>query len=208
MNKTNKSQPKGVPTPLEVLKDISKGASDQMKYEASQLPKDFAAELFGIKTSPTTFSAEITPGEVLEIKDVFSGKRGEIAEQRQRIQLERRLIEEEKILVEKRTNELRLQLKALQEELVVLANRTEGLAKEIQVAAMQAPVESGIYHITFFERLLEYIKSFRKRVENASVWLYAFNKRAAKRNAWGAAYKKFGAKYLLSGEHYLQRSAG
>ena len=60
----------------------------------------------------------------------------------------------------------------------------------------------------YCRKLLEFIKSFVKKVEEASVWLHALNKRSAKKNVWGANYKKFGAKYLLSGEHYLQRSAG
>jgi hypothetical protein len=110
-------------------------------------------------------------------------------------------------MIERRSNELRLQLKAIMQEVVILAGNTQDLGKEVQLAAMQAPIEPGVYHIIFFEKLLEFIKSFRKKIEEASVWLHISNKRAQKKNFWGR-YKQHGAKYLLSGEHYASRSAG
>src|SRR3989344_1908364 len=91
---------------------------------------------------------------------------------------------------------------------IALEQKTESLAEETKIAALQGPVEPGIYHIIFFEKLLDFLKSFSKKIEEASVWLHAVNKRAAKKNVWGAHYKSHGAKYLLSSEHYLQRSAG
>jgi len=54
---------------------------------------------------------------------------------------------------------------------------------------------------------LEFMKSFRKKIEDAQIWLHASNKRAEKKNFW-STYKKHGSKFLLSPDHYLQRSAG
>ena len=71
------------------------------------------------------------------------------------------------------------------EEVVVLADTTQDLGAEVKVAAMQAPVEPGIYHVIFFEKLLEFVRSFRKKIEEASVWLYASNKRAQKKKRRG-----------------------
>jgi len=132
----------------------------------------------------------------------------EVKKAKKQVSFERRLLEEERVQVEKKTNELRMQLTAIREEILFLAQKTEDLAEETQVAAFQAPVEPGIYHVIFFEKLLEFVKSFRRKIEEASIWLHAVNRRAARKNVWGANYKKSGAKYLLSGEHYLQRSAG
>src|SRR4030043_501414 len=58
-----------------------------------------------------------------------------------------------------------------------------------------------------FEKLLEFVKSFRKKIEESSVWLHATNKRAEKQNYW-SKFKKHGGKFLLSADHYLTRSAG
>ena len=84
---------------------------------------------------------------------------------------------------------------------------TQELAEEVQIATMQAPVEPGIYHLVFFERLLEFIKSFRQNIGQAKNWLQSSNKRAQKKNYW-ANYKKHGGKFLLAADHYVSRSAG
>lgn len=204
-NKKQKAQPQ--PNPLETLRDIGSSAAQQMRQEAAKIPTNFMEQL-GVRPYGKNFSGELEPGESLEINDVFSGQHEELKKLRQQTALERRLLEEERIQVEKKTNELRIHLTAIREEIIVLAKNTENLAEETQIAAMQAPIEPGVYHVIFFEKLLEFINSFRKKIEEAGVWLHAVNKRASKKNAWGANYKKHGAKYLLSGEHYVTRSAG
>lgn len=196
------------PNPLETLKDIGMSTAKQMRDEAAKIPGDFMEQLIGVRPFGKKFSGEIEPGEALNISEVYSGQREEIVKLRNQTALERKLLEEEKIQVEKKTNELRIHLTAIREEIIVLATKTENLAEETQIAAMQAPIEPGVYHLIFFEKLLDFINSFRKKIEEAGIWLHAVNKRAAKKNRWGANYKKHGASYLLSGEHYLSRSAG
>lgn len=209
MNDKNKKQ-KGIlnqANPLESLKDIGAGTVKSLKEDLlSQTPKDFIDQILGPRTR--NFSGEIIAGESLEISEVLSGSHQEKLKLRHQLHLERTLRVEEKESIDRKSNELRIQLSSIQQEILELAQGTQDLAEETQIAAMQAPIEPGIYHILFFEKLLEFVKSFRKKIEEASVWLHATNKRAAKKNAWGANYKKHGAKYLLSGEHYLSRSAG
>lgn len=192
---------------LESLKDIGGSTVKSLREDlVEKVPQDFLDQVFGTRVQ-RKFSGELTPGETIEINEVFSGQYEEKQKIQKHLTLERRLREEESIRMEKRTNELKIQLKVLMEEVVVLAEKTQDLGSEVQIAAMQAPVEPGVYHIIFFEKLLEFIKSFQKKVEEAAVWLHASNKRAEKKNYW-ARYKKHGGKFLLSGEHYLTRSAG
>ena len=200
MNNNNKKGQKFTrqPNPLEALKDIGTSTADQMKREASKLPGDFMEQLLGIRPQPRNFSGELIPGEAIEINEVFSGRYEEIQRSKKQVALERKLLEEERVQVEKKTNELRMNLHAIREEILILAQKTENLAEETQIAAMQGAVEPGIYHVIFFEKLLDFLKSFSKKIEEASVWLHAVNKRAAKKNVWGAHYKSHGAKYLLS----------
>ena len=195
-------------TPLETFKALGSSTVDQMKSEMSKLPENFMDQLFGVKIPQKKYSGEIELGESVEFSEIFSGKREEIIKLKKQEFLERKLLQEEKIQVEKKTNELKLQLKAIQNEIITFSVKVGELAQETKIAAMQAPVEPGVYHVIFFEKLIEFIKSFGKKIEEAQVWLHAVNKRAQKKNAWGANYKKHGAKYLLSSEHYLQRSAG
>ena len=93
------------------------------------------------------------------------------------------------------------------QEVLALAQTTQNIGQEVEIASIQAPVNPGVYHVIFFEKLLEFIKSFRRKIEDAGVWLHASNEKALKKNYWGL-YKKHGSKFLLSPDHYLQRSAG
>ena len=192
---------------VESLKDLGTGTAKSVKEDlVSKIPSDVIDQLFG-QAFPKNTSGEIVPGESLEFKEVLSGVREEKEKIRNQISIERRLFEEEKIQVQKKTNELRIQLRAITEEVYSLAKTTQELSEEVQVASMQAPIEPGVYHVIFFEKLLEFIKSFRKKIEEGSLWLHTSNKRAQKKNYW-TRYKQYGGKFLLSADHYLTRSAG
>jgi len=209
MTKSTKSQtPKkerSVQNILETLKDIGTSSADALTKDVLR-PEDFLEQIIGFPQKDN-FSGDIAPGEQVEMEDVFSGKRDEDEATRSQLNLERQLLNQERAMIEKKTNELKIQLQAIMEEVVALSQSTSTLAKEVQIAAMQAPIEPGVYHVIFFEKLLEFIKSFRKKVDEAAVWLYSTNKRAEKKNYW-SMYKKKGSSFLLSPDHYLQRSAG
>ncbi|OGM13671.1 hypothetical protein A3A76_02760 [Candidatus Woesebacteria bacterium RIFCSPLOWO2_01_FULL_39_23] len=193
---------------VESLKDVGDNTVKSIKEDfVGKIPGDFMDQLFGSASTNKNASGEIIPGESLEFNKVLSGEKAEEDRLRQQITFERRLHEEEKVQIQKKTNELRIQLKVISEEIISLAKNTQNLSTEVQIAALQAPIEPGIYHVIFFEKLLEFIKSFRKKIDEASIWLHSSNKRAQKKNYW-TSYKKHGGKFLLSGEHYLQRSAG
>ena len=192
---------------LESLKDLGTGTAKTVKRDLLEASgEDFFRQLLGTKAEKK-YTGEITPGEALELNEVYSGKRQENEKLRGQIELERRLREEEKSRIQEKGNELKLQLHALMQEVYELAKTTQGLGHEVEVASMQAPVNPGVYHVIFFEKLLEFMKSFRKKIEDAQIWLHASNKRAEKKNFW-SIYKKHGSKFLLSPDHYLQRSAG
>jgi len=194
---------------LESLKGIGGGVKGSVQEDLiKKMPGDIFEQLFGSQIGVgKNYSGEISAGEAIEIKDVFTGQAEENEKLRKRIGFERRLKEEELSVKDEKIGQLRMQLQAVMQETVTLVQVTQNLAEETQIAAMQAPVEPGIYHLFFFQNLLDFIQSFRKKVEEASVWLHSTNSRAQKKNYW-ARYKKHGSKFLLSGEHYLTRSAG
>ena len=190
---------------LESLKGIGAGAAQGLKNDILR-PSDFAEQIFGIPQKKN-YSGEISKGESLDMSNVFSGKQEENNLLRTQLTLERNMRQDEQIRSQRKAEELRVELHALIQEVKALANSSSNLAEEVQIAAMQAPVEPGVYHLVFFEKLIEFIKDFRKKIEDASVWLHATNKRAQKKNYW-TKYKKHGGKFLLSADHYLTRSAG
>ena len=188
---------------LESLKDIGGDTAGTLKKDVLR-GQDLLDQILG---NARSYSGEISAGESVEMSEVFTGQREENEKLKKQISNERQLREEEKVLTENKSNELRVQLQVIMKEVQVLTDTTQGLADEVQVATMQAPVEPGVYHVIFFQKLLEFIKSFRAKVEDASVWLHATNKRAEKKNYW-SKYKKHGSSFLLSADHYLTRSAG
>ncbi|OGM76090.1 hypothetical protein A2210_02130 [Candidatus Woesebacteria bacterium RIFOXYA1_FULL_40_18] len=191
---------------LESLKDISGGTVKSLKSDLfEKTGGEFFSQLFGPREKK--YSGDIIPGETLEFSDVFSGKQEENKKLKGQIALERQLVQEEKSRIDKKSNELKLQLHAIMQEVLALAQTTQNIGQEVEIASIQAPVNPGVYHVIFFEKLLEFIKSFRRKIEDAGVWLHASNEKALKKNYWGL-YKKHGSKFLLSPDHYLQRSAG
>jgi hypothetical protein len=192
---------------LESLKDVGKDAGNTFRKDLLEgASRDMLRQILG-EARPKKLSGEMKPGESIEFGELREGTHTQKQEERRRSALETRLLKEEKRNVEKKKEELKIQLYALQNEVAKLAEATQELGEKTKVAAMQAPVEPGVYHLVYFEKLLEFIQSFRKKVENASIWLNATNKRAQKKNYW-ATYKKHGSKFLLSPDHYLTRSAG
>lgn len=206
MSSGSASNKKPIANPLELLREAGDAAKRDL---LAPMPEEIARQLFGrMPRREQKFSGEILPGHAMEMKKVFSGQAGNENKLRKMISLERRLRQEDQILVERRTNELRIQIHAIHEEVQKAAKATIELSEEVKIAAFQAPSSETVYELYFLERIFDSIRSFRKKIQNASVWLASANKRAGKKNMWGNNYKKHGAKYLLSSEHYLQRSAG
>ncbi len=197
------------PAILEGLRDIGSNTTQSIKEDlVGGIPKDFMNQFFGSTGMPKRqVSGEISAGEQLIVNDLYSGKHQKEHDERKQIFFERTLLREERILVEKKTNELKIKLQQITDEIKVIAVTLPNTAEEIQTAQMQASVDPGIYHINFFDKILEFLKNFRKNISHANNWMVSANRRASKKNYWGRL-KTGGAKYMLSGEHYSQRSAG
>lgn len=192
---------------LESLKDLGTGAVGQTQDLLKGTSEDFFRELMGMGRPQVKRSGEIGAGESLSMNEILNGREEENKKLRAQISLERQLSSDEKRVSQEKTNQLKVQLQALTSEVQKVAVSTQNLAEQTQVAMIQAPAEPGIYHILFFQNVLEFLQSFRKKIDLAATWLQSSNKRAEKRNYWNM-YKKKGSSFLLSPEHYLQRSAG
>lgn len=191
---------------IESLKDIGSDFSGQGADFLKNTSEDFFKELVGFRPSVKR-SGEMKPGESIEMASVISGKEQENKKLRAQIALERNLSANEKRISQEKIQTLRSQLQQMTVEIVKLAQSTGDLATQTEVAMVEVPVNPGVYHVIFFEKVLEFLRSFRKKIDEASVWLASTNKRAEKKNYW-STYKKKGSSFLLSPDHYLQRSAG
>lgn len=192
---------------IESLKDLGNDFGSQGADLLKSTSEDFFNQLVGIQKAKENKSGEIKAGESLEMASMLNGKVEENRKLKAQISLERNLASDEKRLSEQKIGELRMQLQAMAVEIGKLAASTGNLATQTEVAMIEVPHDPGVYHIIFFEKVLEFLQSFRKKIDQAAVWLTATNKRADKKNYWNM-YKKKGSSFLLSPDHYSQRSAG
>lgn len=192
---------------IESLKDLGTDTAAQTRDLFKNTSEDFIRELLGLRKINIKRSGELTPGESLQMNDVLSGKEEGIQKEKKQIKFERTLLNEEAKTSREKNTELKVELQAIMQEIQKVAESTEGLAEATKAASISAPIEPGIYHINFFTNLLEFLQSFRNRIDLAATWLTSSNKRAEKKNYW-AQYHKKGTSFLLNPESYSQRSAG
>jgi len=192
---------------VESLKDLGSDFAAQGADLVKSTSEDFFNQLIGVQKVQENRSGDIKAGESVEMSAVLSGKIEENNKLRAQISLERILLSEERRLSEQKIGELRMQLTAIAIEIGKVAASTGNLATQVEISMIESPVNPGIYHLIFFEKVLEFLQSFRKKIDQATVWLGATNKRAEKKNYW-TMYKKKGSSFLLSPDHYSQRSAG
>ncbi len=194
---------------LEGLRGIGASGFTSLKKDIGQgIPEEFFRQMLGIEKPYARASGDIRPGQSIELTQAIEEQKEENKVLRMKLAQEQRLRSEDKNLFTQKTQELKMELHALSQETLKLAQSTQGLSREVEVAAMQAPANPGVYHVNFFEQLRNFIASFRKKIENASLWLQASNNRATKRRSFWGQVGQSGSKRLLSPEDYLQRSAG
>lgn len=192
---------------LEALKEVGNSTGKSVKEDLlRESAREFMNQILGMKPRKK-FSGDMEPGKEIVVNDVKTGKQEQADKLKKQLGFERQIRQEEKNILEKQNQNLRLELHAITTEIAKIAHSTPQLARQVEIATIQAPANPGVYHLIFFERILEFVRSFRKNIESANAWLGAANKRAQKKTFWGQ-YKKHGGKRLLSSEDYLQRSAG
>lgn len=194
---------------IESMRDIGQGGFDSFKDDlVKEGSKDFVRQLLGLERAPMNASGELKPGESLVISQALEDEKEENKVLRAQVARERQLRQEAESYNQEQSKEIRLKLNALQGEAARIAKETITVSSELKVAVIQATVDPGTYHINFFEKLLSFMQSFRKKIHEANLWLASANKRAQRRKTFWGQVAKGGAQRLLSGEDYSQRSAG
>ena len=192
---------------MEAIKELGNSTAKTFTNDlVKESSAEFMRQLLGLAPKKK-FSGELEKGQSFEPGKVLTGEYALAEKQKKQLRFERRILEEEKTEVEKKSNDLKLRLYAISQEIQAVVFSTPKLAKQVELAGLTATNNPGIYHVMFLEKILEFLKSFKKDIENAYVWLSATNKRANKRNFWNQ-YKVQKGSALLNPEHYNQRSAG
>ncbi|MBU1472626.1 hypothetical protein KKB64_02455 [Patescibacteria group bacterium] len=176
---------------LESLRSIGSGVGKTVaKDVVGKVGSDTLASLFGALPK----RGEITPDRP------FAGRYEQQVRPQPRPEIPQQLIENEKVMVQRQLETIRAELKALVASM-------KNLHQEIQKAIEETPVDPGIYHVNFFERLRAVLKILREQIKDSRSWLALWNNRKQKKHFWGL-YKKHGTKFGLSSERTLATSAG
>jgi hypothetical protein len=102
---------------------------------------------------------------------------------------------------------LKEQIESIRTELKALAASIKSLNTDIQRSITEAPVDPGIYHKNFFERLRSILILLREQVDDSRTWMSLYNNRKQKCGYWGM-YKKHGTTFGLSNERTIATQAG
>lgn len=191
---------------MEQLGELSSEAVNTAVSETKNITQEAINQLLGRKLQEKK-SGEIKPGESLYLNQELAKKTQENKILEQRLFAEHNLVKEIQAESQKKLNILRVKLQALMSEAAKIVASAGNLSEQTRATITDAPVNPGEYHIAFVQNLIDYIQTFRHKIDDAVAWMAESNKRSQKKNYW-AKYKKHGASFLLSSESYNARSAG
>lgn len=203
MNNSNfnpfQSQPKQRQMPIagdSILESIRGVGGDVGKT----LVKDVAGKV-GADAVSSLFGAPVQSGELHMNQEIVFNKEqnnpphahAERAPSRAPIQLVEKGIEQK--------------IDAIRQELQAISQSMKALNTEIQRAVTEVPIDPGVYHLNFYERLRSVLVILRTQIEDSRSWLALSTSRRKKKGYW-SLYKKHGTKFGLSAERTLATSAG
>ncbi len=113
----------------------------------------------------------------------------------------------EPVIIQEDQQILKQQIEAIRHELKALAASIKNLNSDIQRTITEVPVDPGIYHKNFLERIRSILMLLREQIDDSRTWLSLFTQRKQKRAYWGM-YKKHGTSFGLSSERTIATSAG
>lgn len=180
---------------LEALRQLGSGVGKTVvKDVALHVGSDALAALFGSMPKRTDLSPfQQTEGRRSEIQPVpFPIRRSEV--------MRPPMVRVEEV-------NLKQQVEAVRAELKMLASSVKAFNQEIQKAVAEQPVQPGIYHLNFMERLRSIIKILREQIEDSRTWLALSANRKKQKGYWGM-FKKHGTSFGLSSERSIATQAG
>ena len=179
---------------LEALRDLSGGVGKTVtKDVAGKVASDALASLFG---SP------IQQGEMHQNESIDFP-----VERQPRPAMRRPEIRPAEKVIFHEDAQIKQQLDAVRAELSALSKSIQMLSTENHKAVNETPVNPGVYHVNFYEKLRAVLQMLREQIDDSRSWLTMHQSRKKKMGYWGM-FKKHGTTFGLSNERSLATSAG
>lgn len=193
---TAKQQPKiANESILESLRSLGSGVGKTVAKDVTgKIASDALASLFG---TPVKKQGEISPNKPVQFQKERSPFPG----------FRRPEMTPRAPFVHQEEPHLKEQIEAIRGEIKALSASIKSLNTEIGKTVSEEPVNPGIYHKNFFERLRSMLVILREQVDDSRSWLALQNNKKKKMGYWGR-YKKHGTQFGLSNERTLATQAG
>ncbi len=189
---------------LEALRDLSGGVGKTVTHDvAGKVATDALTSIFG---TPTSQQGELRPNQSVNVPDRQAARQRPERFYPPFMRPEVRPVAPRPVIHEDQ-QKLSQQIEAVRQELKAIAASIQSLNADIGKAVNEVPVNPGIYHANFFERLRSVLKILREQIDDSRSWLTMHTSRKKKMGYWGM-YKKHGTTFGLSNERSLATSAG
>lgn len=179
---------------------------EQLKSIPNPTSKSFKKDL--INHGTRVMQNQVIGGESLEAGESY--EKPVSTEQVERRELPKQAayeVRQEIILFTSQEQETQRQIEALQTELIALIRVVKEVDFEIQKNVMQIPVNPGVYHLNFLDRVRNLLKLVREKLEDSRTWLKLANNKRKQKGYW-SMYKKKGTSFGLSGERAVSTQTG
>lgn len=181
---------------LEALRGLSGGVGKTVtKDVAGKVASDALASLFGAMPKQ---SGELKPNQSIDLG----------VEEQPQPRYRRPEVAPATRPVHEDSQKIAQQIESVRAELKALAASVKSLNTEINKAVSEVPVDPGIYHVNFFERLRSILKVLREQIDDSRTWLALSAERKQKKLGYWAMFKKHGTTFGLSNERSIATSAG
>lgn len=104
--------------------------------------------------------------------------------------------------------QLNKQIESIRHELKAISASIQSLNTDIGNAVREVPVNPGVYHANFFDRLKAILIVLREQIDDSRSWLALSAQKKQKKLGYWGMFKKHGTSFGLSNERSLATSAG
>lgn len=181
-------------TVLESLRDIGSGVGKTItKDVAGKVAADAFSSLFGSMPKSGEFGKNRQVEFPHEERAFASNKKAPEFDRRAMLNADQLHVKQE--------------LEAVRTELKALSQTIKQFSLEVNKAIHDEPIEPGIYHINFYQRLRSLLLLLKEQIDDSRTWLMVSTGRKKKKQYWGL-YKKHGTKFGLSSERTMATQTG
>lgn len=85
------------------------------------------------------------------------------------------------------------------QEIKLLAETMQNVEAAVEKAIIQEVVNPGVYHLNYFEKIKQFLRTFRKSLQEGELWLEMWKSRSQRSVFW-KGFKNKGSQYMFSQE--------